>query len=224
MASQFDWQYILDNLPDLFAGWLMTLRLSLISIVISMLLGAILASMQLAAPNGKIAALIKGYVAFIRNTPLLLQIFFIYFGLPEVGLKLSPFNSGILALSLWAIAFNSENFRAGLAAVPHGLNEASQALGLSSLLYHVLVAWPLALRIALPSLLYTAIGVVKNSSYMQVVGIAELTFVAVDKVSLEFKTVEMFSAITIIYILTVFLLSMLLRLMETRMNRPFARG
>ncbi|CAK8743702.1 L-cystine transport system permease protein YecS [Sodalis praecaptivus] len=205
MASQFDWQYILDNLPDLFAGWLMTLRLSLISIVISMLLGAILASMQLAAPNGKIAALIKGYVAFIRNTPLLLQIFFIYFGLPEVGLKLSPFNSGILALSLWAIAFNSENFRAGLAAVPHGLNEASQALGLSSLLY-------------------TAIGVVKNSSYMQVVGIAELTFVAVDKVSLEFKTVEMFSAITIIYILTVFLLSMLFRLMETRMNHPFVRG
>ncbi|XBS68454.1 amino acid ABC transporter permease [Acerihabitans sp. KWT182] len=220
----FDWHYILDNLPALYAGWLMTLRLSIISIVISAVLGAILASVQISASGTKIASVIKGYVMFIRNTPLLLQIFFIYFGLPEIGLKLSPFNSGVLALSLWAVAYNIENFRAGLAAVSHGLKEASQALGLSVVLYHLLVAWPLALRIALPSLLYTAIGVLKNSSYMQVIGLAELTYVAVDKVSLEFKTIEMFSAITVIYIATVFVLSIMLRLLETRMNRPFIRS
>ncbi|ATA25255.1 hypothetical protein BIY26_19485 [Brenneria goodwinii] len=223
MGSSFDWQYIVENAPALYHGWLMTLWLSMISIVISLISGAVLASALVSTSSRLIARIIAGYVSFIRNTPLLLQIFFIYFGLPEIGIKLSAIGSGILALSLWAVAFNIENFRAGLASVPHGLKESSQALGFSTLHYFLLVAWPLALRIALPSLLYTSIGVLKNSSYMQVIGLAELTFVAVDKVSLEFKSIEMFSAITIIYVVTVFALSMVMRLMENRMNRPFVR-
>lgn len=223
MGTSFDWQYIFDNLPDLYHGWLMTLKLSLVSIVIATVVGAVLASVLISTTSALIGRLIAGYVSFIRNTPLLLQIFFIYYGLPEIGCQLSAYGSGVLALSLWAIAYNIENFRGGLASVPHGLRESSMALGFSSFLYFLLVAWPLALRVALPSLLYTAIGVLKNSSYMQVIGLAELTFVAVDKVSLELKSIEMFSAITLIYIATLFVLSMLMRLMERRMNAPFVR-
>ncbi|MEH0876454.1 amino acid ABC transporter permease [Pectobacterium cacticida] len=224
MSSSFDWQYIVENAPALYQGWLMTLWLSVVSIIISLIAGAILASTLVSTSNRFITSMIAGYVSFIRNTPLLLQIFFIYFGLPEIGIKLSAMGSGILALSLWAVAFNIENFRAGLASVPQGLKESSQALGFPAVHYYILVAWPLALRIALPSLLYTSIGVLKNSSYMQVIGLAELTFVAVDKVSLEFKSIEMFSAITMIYVITVFALSMMMRLLENRMNRPFIRG
>jgi polar amino acid transport system permease protein len=170
------------------------------------------------------APLAKGYVEFIRNTPLLVQIFFIFFGLPSLGLKLSVFWSGVVALTIWGGAFNIENFRGGFLAVPKGLREAAFSLGLSRVQYLALVAMPIGLRVSIPSVLNTAISTLKNSAYLQAIGLAELTFVAMDRLSTDFRTLEMFASIGVIYLVLVIGLSVAVRSIERVLQRPFASG
>ena len=110
-------------------------------------------------------------------------------------MKLSVFWSGVVALTVWGGAFNIENFRGGFLAVAKGLREAAYSLGLTRLQYLLLVALPLGLRVSIPSVLNTSISMLKNSAYLQAIGLAELTFVAMDRLSTDFRTLEMFASI-----------------------------
>jgi polar amino acid transport system permease protein len=165
---------------------------------------------------------VKGYVEFIRGTPYLVQIFFIFYGLPSLGLRFSVFWSGVIALTVWASAFQIENFRAGLAAVGRGMNDASASLGLKRWQHGLFVVLPLAARAALPSSMNTIVATVKNSAYLQAIGLVELTFVAVDRIAYDFRAIEMFFTICVIYLLCVFTVSGLGHLLEQRLNRPYA--
>lgn len=198
----------------------MTLVISGISIVFSVLIGTVCASLRLfRVPI--LSQIATVYVHFIRSTPLLVQIFFIFFGLASFGLGLSGFWSGVLALSLWGGAYNTENVRGGLAAVDKGLHEASMSLGLKPIHYLRLVALPIGLRVCIPALLNTAVSVLKNSSYLQAVGVAELTFVAMNRVAMDFRTLEMFLAIGTIYLVIVLVLSAAVRRLEVVLQAPF---
>src|SRR5690348_16219624 len=95
---------------------------------------------------------VDGYVELFRNTPLLIQIFIVYFGLPQLGVRLSPFLSGLSALVLYAAAYNTEIFRAGLEAVPRGQHEAALSCGLTRAQALAFVIVPQAVRIAFPAL------------------------------------------------------------------------
>lgn len=160
------------------------------------------------------------YVEFIRNTPLLAQLFFIFYGLPSLGLGLSVYWSGVAALTVWGGAYNVENMRGGFLAVSKGMREASQSLGLRPLHYLWLVAI-LGLRVAIPAMLNTSVSVLKNSSYLQAIGFAELTFVAMERVATEFRTLEMFAAIGVLYLVLVLILSFAVRRLEFHLQRPF---
>lgn len=215
-----DWKYIYAALPDLMAGLAMTLLVSGLAIVLSLLIGAAGCAARMSRFRW-LSALVAGYVEFIRGTPYLVQVFFVFYGLPSLGMPLSVFWSGVVALTAWASVFHIESFRAGLAAVHRGMRDASASLGLKPWHHAVFVVGPIALRAALPSLLNTVVATVKNSAYLQAIGLVELTFVAVDRIAYEFRTVEMFAAICVIYLAVVLTLSGLGHRLERRLERPY---
>jgi His/Glu/Gln/Arg/opine family amino acid ABC transporter permease subunit len=216
-----DFTYILNALPDLMSGLKITLLVSGLAILISCIIGALGAALRTSGFRPAEYA-VRAYVEFIRGTPFLVQIFFIFFGLPSLGLRFSVFWCGVIALTAWASAFQIENFRAGLAAVGHGVHDASASLGLKRWHHALFVVVPLAARAALPSAMNTIVATVKNSAYLQAIGLVELTFVAVDRIAYDFRAIEMFFTICVIYLLCVFTVSGLGHMLEQRLNRPFA--
>jgi len=216
----FDLPYLIDQFPALVQGLLVTLQATAIAFVFSLIIGILGGACRVFRIPILNQAVIT-YVELIRNTPILGQLFMIFYGLPAVGFKLGLFESGVATLILWAGAYQVENVRAGLLTVAKGYHEAAFSLGLSRPLYFFLIAIPIAIRAALPSILNTSISMLKNSSYLQVIGVAELTFVAVDRVSSDFHTIEMFSAICVIYLVLVFSFSFLFSRLERRLNKPY---
>ena len=217
---EFDIAYLNAQWPALMRGRWLTLQVSALSLVLSILVGVLGAAARvLQIPV--LGKLVVGYVEFIRNTPLLAQLFFIFYGLPGLGLRLSLFWSGVLCLTVWAGAYQIENVRGGLETVGKGLREAAFSLGLSPWRFFRLVAAPMAIRVGLPSMLNTSISLLKNSSYLQAIGLAELTYVAIDRISMDFRTIEMFAAICVIYLLLVLTLSFFASRLEYRLNAPF---
>jgi His/Glu/Gln/Arg/opine family amino acid ABC transporter permease subunit len=218
-------QFWLESLPALLRGALLTLQVSGLSILLASLVGVAVAACRTArAPLLRWAG--GAYVEVFRNTPLLVQIFFVFFGLPRLGLRLPPFQSGLVALSLYTAAYNAEVFRAGLEAVPRGLREAAAALGLSPWQRFRHVILPLAVRISLPALGNNFVALVKNSSLVSTIGMVELTFVARDLEAWTFRSFEVYGAATLLYLGLVLALAWGLRGVEARTLaylRPRAR-
>lgn len=217
---EFDLDYLLRQMPALRAGFLLTIQVSAIAVVLSVAIGLVGASIRvLRVPV--LSQLVALYVEFIRNTPLLVQLFFVFFGLPALGLTLSLFWSGVLALTLWAGAFQTENVRGGLAAVAPGLREAARALGLSRSQYLRLIGLPLAVRTGLPAMLNTGVSLVKNSAYVSAIGLQDLAGVAFDRIASDFRAFEMLAVLLIGYLALVLSLSAAVRVIEYRLQAPF---
>lgn len=161
-------------LPLLLKGAGLTLLVSLASMALAVLLGLLLAAGRGYGPL-PLRWLCTAYVEFFRGTPLLIQLTMIYFGLPELGLKLDPFAAGVLALGLNYAATEAENYRAGLESVPLGQREAAAVLGLSPLLSLRHVVGPQAVRVALPPMTNDFIALLKDSSLVSLVTLTELT-------------------------------------------------
>ena len=166
--------------------------------------------------------LVRAYVEVFRNTPLLIQIFIVYFGLPQMGLKLSPFLSGLSALTLYAAAYNTEIFRAGLEAVPRGQHEAARSTGLSGAQVAGYIIVPQAVRICLPALGNNLVSLVKNSSLVSTIGMVELMFVANDISFNNFRSFEIYGAAAVLYVVLVLGLSRGLAVLERRLRRAGA--
>lgn len=208
-------QFWLEALAALLRGALFTLQVSVLAIGLATLAGVVVAAAR-SGPVVLLRWLATAFVEVFRNTPLLVQIFFVFFGLPRVGLRLSPFQSGLLALSLYTAAYNAEVFRAGLEAVPRGLREAAAALGLTPWQSFRHIILPVAARISLPALGNNFVALVKNSSLVSTIGMVELTFVARDLEAWTFRSFEVYGMATLLYLGLVLLLVSALRSVETR--------
>lgn len=215
----FDPAIIAQNLPALLAGLALTLEVSAIGILGALLIGAIGGAVRYFDIKGP-AAVVRGYVEFIRNTPLLVQLFFLYFALPEIGLKLSGFTVAWMSLMVHGGAYNVENFRAGFGATAAGYREGARALGLSTWQAFRFVTLPIGIRTALPSISNTCISVLKGSSLMVAIGFPELTDRAVTIVGLTFRVYEMFFAIAVLYLAVVWVLSAVMHWVERRLAVP----
>jgi polar amino acid transport system substrate-binding protein len=172
------WERVRERYPrtlPLFArGAAVTLAVSLLAMMLAVSLGVLLAVGRTYGPRPvRWAALV--YIEGVRGTPLLIQLTMIYFGLPELGLRLDPFTAGVLALGLNYAAAEAENYRAGLESVPAGQIEAAQTLGLGRLatLWHVVA--PQAIRVAIPPTTNDFIALLKDSSLVALVTLTELT-------------------------------------------------
>jgi His/Glu/Gln/Arg/opine family amino acid ABC transporter permease subunit len=218
-VASFEWAFILDNLPELAGGVRRTLEVSAIGIAGAFLIGLVLGAAR-AHRLPVVSQLAAVYVEVIRNTPILVQIFFLFFGLPQVGIRFDGFTVAWLAVMIWGGAFNTENFRAGFEAVPFRYREAGLALGFSRLSTFFHVTFPIGARIALPSSINTYISVLKNTSLMVAIGYPELTNVALNIVATTFRTFEMFFVLGVVYLGIVWTLSALIRVLEARLALP----
>jgi His/Glu/Gln/Arg/opine family amino acid ABC transporter permease subunit len=222
IAVAVDWSYFETFGTELLDGLGRTLLVSVIAIAGSLVVGLLLGAAR-AHRIPVISQLAAVYVEVIRNTPILVQIFFVFFGLPSVGIRLDAFTVAVVAVTIWGGAFNTENFRAGFEAVPARYREAGFALGFSPLRTFVNVTLPIGGRIALPPSINTYISVVKNTSLMYVIGYEELTTTALNINALSPRTLETFGTLAVIYLALVWSLSGLIRLLESRLALPESR-
>ncbi len=160
--------------PLLFIGAPMTLLISLLSMVVAVLLGLALALVNLYAPQ-PFAWLARAYVEVMRGTPLLIQLYLIFYGLPNLGIRLSPLVAAVVGLGLNYAAYEAENYRAGINAIPRGQMEAALSLGMTrwQALQHVVV--PQAVRLVIPPVTNDFIALFKDSSIVSVITMVELT-------------------------------------------------
>ena len=219
IIAGLDWSFILDNLPELARGLVRTLQVSAIAIAGSFVVGAVLGAAR-AHRIPVVSQLATVYVELVRNTPILVQIFFIFYGLPQVGIRFSPFTTAWLAVLVWGGAFNTENFRAGFEAVPNRYREGALALGFGRLATFLNVTLPIGGRIALPSSINTYISVLKNTSLLTAIGYAELTNVSRSIAAVTFNDAEMLVVVAVTYLALVWTLSALIRGVEARLRLP----
>ncbi|GGJ70739.1 amino acid ABC transporter permease [Deinococcus aquiradiocola] len=205
-------------LPTLLAATRLTLGFALAAMLLGLPLGLLVALARLYAPR-PLAALAGLYVSFIRGTPLLVQIFVIYYGLPSVGLVLTPVQGGVLALTLNAGAYLSETIRAAIQSVPRGQREAAYSLGLSPAQTMQAVILPQAARVALPSLGNTLIGLVKDTSLVSVITVVELLRSAQLVIARTFEPFGPYLAAALVYWAISSVLELVQRRLETRLSR-----
>jgi polar amino acid transport system permease protein len=179
-------------------GTLLTLRLSALAMVISLAIAIVGALARTSGPK-PVQAMVAAYVEVIRNTPFLVQMFMIFFGLPTVGVRLDANTGALLAMVLNGSAYTIEIVRAGILSVSHGQVEASTALGLYRLQTFRLVVLPQALRVVLPPLSSQFILLMLNSSVCSAISADELTSAALDIQSRTFRAFEAFIVAAAIY-------------------------
>ena len=222
LATYDLWAFVSENWRELLDGLVNTLKVSAIAIAGSFVIGLTLGAAR-AHRIPVVSQLAAVYLEIIRNTPILVQIFMLFYALPQIGIRLDAFTTAWVAVTIWGGAFNSENFRAGFQAVPQRYREAGLALGFSPLGTFLNVTLPIGGRIALPSSINTYISVVKNTSLMYVIGYAELTTTAVNIANLTLETLEALTVLGIVYLTLVWSLSRRIRLLETRLALPESR-
>lgn len=195
-------------------GLLITLKISSISLFFAFLIGLITALFRLSSsfvPRW----LAIFYLELSRNTPLLIQIFFIYFVLgPTLGLERLP--SAILALSLFEGAYTSEIFRSGIQSVPKGQIEAAQSLGLSTFAVYRHIILPQAVRTVMPPLTSQAISLIKDSALVSTIAIYDLTMQAQKLIAETYLTFEIWFTVAAIYLVITSILSLIVGFMEKR--------
>jgi His/Glu/Gln/Arg/opine family amino acid ABC transporter permease subunit len=203
------------NLPFLLQGAVMTLELSVVCALLASLIGIIAALIQ--SYGGFIArgiALI--YLYLMRGTPLLVMVFAAYYLLPYAGINVDAASGGALVVSLYFGAFMSEVFRAALASVPRGQWDAGRALGMHGRWLMGIVIVPQALRLAGPPFINTCIMLVKGTSLVSVIGLAELTLTGRQVVERTLAPFQVFGGVALIYFVICYTLSVCGKALETR--------
>ena len=213
------WDFVQENGAELAEGLKNTLKVSAIAMAGAFVVGLVLGAAR-AYRVPVISQLAAVYVEVIRNTPILVQIFMLYYALPQFGIRLDAFTVAWLSVTIWGGDFNTENFRAGFEAVPVRYREAGAALGFRGVSTFLNVTLPIGGRIALPSSINTYISVVKNTSLMYVIAYPELTTVALQINALTLETTETFTVLAVTYLVIVWSLSAVIRLLESHLALP----
>jgi polar amino acid transport system permease protein len=197
-------------------GTLVTLQLSALSLVLALVLGVAVAVCRM-APFKPLNWLAAAYVEFVRNTPLLVQMLFWYFGATQIlPADLNDwlyagnfeFAAAAIALTMYTAAFISEDVRSGMRSIPREQTEAARASGMTFLQAMGFVILPQALRVTVPPLVNQALNLTKNSSLAMAIGVAELTYRTREIESFSFKTFEAFAACTTIYLVLSLLITL----------------
>ena len=200
----------------LIAGLMVTFRITAWSLVLAMIFGLVTALMRLS--DSFIARIVaRGYLELIRNTPLLVQIFFIYFVLAPI-FGLSRFLAAVLALSLFEGAYVSEIFRAGIVSIHRGQWEAAYSLGLNAYHQYRYIVLPQAIRRILPPLTSQAISLIKDSALVSTIAVYDLTMEGRSIIADTFLTFEIWFTVAAIYLIITVVLSLVVSIMENRLK------
>ena len=212
----FDIGHLLNSIPLMLKGALITFEISVIGALLGIVVGFILILMRMSSMR-PIKYLAEIYISIFRGTPLLLQIFFIYYALPGLlGIDLPPFIAGVLALSLNSGAFVTEVLRGGISAIPRGQFEGASALGLKRRVIWGRIILPQVFIMILPPLTNELTMLVKASPLLSVITVVELTRTAQQIMMLTYRPVEVMLAAAALYFIICFTLNRLTHRLKGR--------
>ena len=212
----FDWNLVEKAIPLLATGLLTTVKISSLAMLLGLALGGLLGMASLS----RVTALrwaVLAYVDFIRGTPLLIQIFLVYFALPVVGVNLPEFWAGVIALGLKAAGFIAEIVRGGVGSVERGQAEAARSIGMrhGQVLWYILL--PQSLRSVVPPATNELITLVKGSALLSVISVYELTRAGQAIIAVHFAPFEIFLLIALYYYVAISALAWFSRWVERRL-------
>lgn len=212
---------VVHTLPVLAKGAALTMKFAVASMVLGLIVGLLVALVRIGS-NRLLSAIAQGYVSLMRGTPLLVQMFVVYYGLPDIGISLDPTAAGIFTLTLNAGAYLSESMRGAILGIGRGQWAASHSLGLTHVqtLRHVIC--PQALRLAVPSLGNTLISLIKDTSLVSVITVTELLRSTQEVIASTFRPLPLYLAAAAIYWVLSTLLARLQGRIETRCALPSA--
>ncbi len=216
MSIPFDFSLIINSLPLLGLGALVTIQITAMAVFIGTCIGLFVGIAELAR-YGWIRIPAKIYVVFIRGTPLLVQIFIIYFALPIIfGTRIEPFVAAVAACSINSGAYVAEIFRAGIQSIDKGQMEAGRSLGMSwtQTMRHIII--PQAFRRTIPQLGNEFIAMLKDSSLVSVIGFEELTRKGQLVIASTYGSLEIWSAVAIIYLIMTLTITRFVAYLEKR--------
>lgn len=213
-----------ESTPLLLQGIKLTVIISLISLAIGMVIGFVSCLMGL-SKNPVLKALSEIYIWIIRGTPMLVQAFIIYFGVPQLfqllinpNFRIDAYTAGVITLSLNAGAYLSEIFRSGISAVPKGQIEAARSLGLGSVRTMFKVVLPQAIKVAIPSMVNQFIITVKDTSILSVIGLAEIVNRAKVYVGKSYQFFATYILVAAYYLIVISILMLVSKYLEKKFN------
>ena len=202
-------------MPRLLHGAIVTLELSISALFFSVLLATLLTLIRSTGFRPALAV-INGYISYIRGTPLLIQLFLVFYVLPLIGMELSPLAAGIVALSLSSAAFSTEIMRGGLASIPSGQFEAARSLGLGPMVIWLKIILPQMFNLIIPPLVNEFTLVIKSTPLVSVITVVEMMRMAQQMYNANFRPVEILLGVAIIFFAINFTLSRFARHLERR--------
>ncbi|PWU69891.1 amino acid ABC transporter permease [Gracilibacillus dipsosauri] len=209
---------ILEGLPTLLKGMGMTVEVTVISLILAMIIGLILGVFSI-TKSKVLRAIATAFVDIIRGTPLLVQILFIYFGIPSVvDISLTAFSAGVIAITVNATAYLVEIFRAGINSIDKGQMEAGRTIGLSYAQTMRLIILPQATRRMIPAFVNQFIVSIKDTSLLSVIGLAELTLSGQSIYAVNFRAFEILFAVGVLYFVIIYSLTLFSRWLERRLD------
>lgn len=209
----FNWTVIEKNIGDMIGALGFGLFMAIVAITIGSIIGLLLAFVAVS----KIKAARKGvqfFVTVFRNTPILILIFIAYFGLPTIGIKIEKVPSFIITLALYSSAYMEEVFRAGLEAIPKGIIEAGQAIGLTRWVIRIKIELPIMFKKVLPSMGNYLISLFKDTSIASSITVGELTYLSKCLTTQTFRVFEIWLTTGVLYVVTCYLIAFILRRIE----------
>lgn len=210
-----NWSYVVNAIPLFIDAAIITLQLSFWGILLSLVFGLLIAIVT-AYQVKPFYGLARGYIELSRNTPLLIQLFFLYYGLPKIGIKWDGFTCGIIALVFLGASYMAEALRAGLLAVPKGQAEAAKAIGLNRFQVFRYVIFPQAWAVSIPAIGANVLFLIKETSVISAVAVAELMFVTKDIIGMDYKTNEALFLLFASYLVILLPISLLARHFENK--------
>ncbi|SAL24275.1 polar amino acid ABC transporter inner membrane subunit [Caballeronia udeis] len=192
-------QNAIEFLPILLKGAVVTIEITFCSFVLSTLLGLLLALMRVSS-NKFASRAAATFINVIRGLPIIVQLFYIYFVLPDLGVRLSAFQAGFIGLGIAYSVYQAENFRAGIQAIDHGQIEAAQSIGMRGALIMRRVVLPQAFKIALPPYGNTLVMMLKDSSLASTITVAEMTRAGQLIASSTFQNMTVFTLVALLYL------------------------
>lgn len=216
---ELDFSPVWSGWRDLAHGAVTTVEVTVGAIVLGCLIGLLLGLGRLNPKRRVVYALCTAYVSFVRGTPLLVQLFIWFFGLPLVGLTLSAFFCGVVGMGMYSGAYVSEIVRGAVQSVDNGQNEAARSLGLSNAqaMMHVIV--PQALVRMIPPLGNEFIALIKNSSLVSLLTITDLMHEGQKIISVSYRSLEVYLAIACVYFVLTNLTGLALKKVESKLRR-----
>lgn len=208
---------IFDYMPMYTKAFLLTIKIGWIGIALSVGIG-IVAAFILHFKIPVLSPIIKAYVELFRNTPLLVQLFFFYFGLPKIGISISADVCGAVGLGLLGGSYMAESFRSGLEAIAPSQTESALALGMNRLQLFRFVILPQALSISVPAIVANIIFLLKETSVFSAISLMDLMFTAKDLIGLYYNTTECLVLLVVFYIIMLLPVSVLGSLIEHKVR------